>query len=71
MSNEESVPEEEFTASEDDSEQVEDDFDEEIEKTIRNGIENGKEVQNIVVEINSLKISFYKECFESKDSVKS
>ena len=65
MSNEESAPEEEFSASEDDSEGNEDNFEEELEKMIISGIENGKEVQNIVVEINSLKISFYKECFES------
>ena len=65
MSNEESAQEEEFSASEDDSEGTEDNFEEELEKMIISGIENGKEVQNIVVEINSLKISFYKECFES------
>ena len=65
LSNEESAPEEEFSASEDDSEGSEDNFDEEIEKMIISGIENGKEVQNIVIEINSLKISFYKECLES------
>lgn len=66
ISNDESVAEEEFSASEDDSQITEDNFEEEVEKTLLSGIENGKEVQNIVVEINSLKISFYKECLESK-----